>query len=71
MAEKRRVPVGSLQFKIFAGFTILALVLLLILNTYPLSQMRNQLILAREVEMRSDFGAYAAALESASGAASG
>ena len=66
MAEKRRVPVGSLQFKIFAGFTILALVLLLILNTYPLSQMRNQLILAREVEMRSDFGAYAAALESAS-----
>ena len=66
MAEKRRVPVGSLQIKIFAGFTVLALVLLLILNTYPLSQMRNQLILAREVEMRSDFGAYAAALESAS-----
>ena len=55
---------GSLRFKIFAGFIILASVLLLILNTYPMKMMRTQMINAREDEMRSNFGALAAALES-------
>ena len=58
--------VNSLRFKILVSFTLLAVVLLTILNTYPLSQMRSQMILAREVEMRSEFGAFSAALESAS-----
>lgn len=65
--EYRRSPavVNSLRFKIFVSFMLLAVVLLAILNTYPVGRMRNQLILAREVEMRSDFGALASALESA------
>ncbi|MEA4919623.1 MAG: HAMP domain-containing sensor histidine kinase [Clostridiaceae bacterium] len=56
--------INSLRFKIFAGFTILAFVLLTILNTYPISLMRNQIIFAREAEMRSNFGAFSSALES-------
>jgi len=58
------VGINSLQFRIFAGFTLLAAVLLAVLNTYPIGLTRNQMILAKEVEMRSDFGALSAALES-------
>ena len=65
--EYRRSPalVNSLRFKVLVSFMLLTVVLLTILNTYPVGRMRNQLILAREVEMRSDFGAFSAALESA------
>ena len=68
--EKKRPGVArralSLRFAIFAGFILLAVVLLAILNTYPISLMRSQLIRAREAEMRSNFGALSSALESSS-----
>ena len=66
MEDQRRPAMGnSLRFKVFFSFMLLTVVLLAILNTYPVGRMRNQLILAREVEMRSNFGAFSAALESA------
>ena len=66
MEDQRRPAMGnSLRFKVFFSFMLLTFVLLAILNTYPVGRMRNQLILAREVEMRSNFGAFSAALESA------
>ncbi len=65
MEYRQRPAMGnSLRFKVFFSFMLLTIVLLTILNTYPVSRMRNQIILAREVEMRSDFGAFSAALES-------
>ena len=65
--EKKRPGVArralSLRFAIFAGFILLAVVLLAILNTYPISLMRSQLIRAREAEMRSNFAALSSAVE--------
>ena len=57
---------NSLRFKIFLGFTVLAAVLLLILNIYPVRMMRRQLVEAKESEMRSNVAALSAALESSS-----
>jgi signal transduction histidine kinase len=57
--------VSSLRFKIFIAFILLAFVLLLVFNTYPVSMIRRQLLQAREAEMRSGFATLSAALESA------
>lgn len=58
-----KLNMRSIRFRIFSLFVLLTAILLIILNTYPINQIRKQIISAKEIEMRANFGALSLALE--------